>query len=132
MTAIQAIRNYLITNNVLTQTNSILGHIPPNPDTIVSFSLTSPIYRADNIGQPYNAAGFQVRSRSLSQQTAYTNCAEIYNWLHNLGGQIEDIWFVEIVALQGEPVDIGKDSLNRYEYTQNYRFEYYKQTRNRS
>lgn len=129
----KSISAYLQTKSIGTEgTNLFVGHVPPNPDTVLCVIPTPGIYDPNNILHPYNKGTFQLYARGSDFTAAYNLLEQSYNELQALAGvELSGIYFVEIVSLQDTVTAIGKDSLNRFQLVQNYRFEIYKSTENR-
>ncbi len=132
MNPYKAVSAYLQSRSVAVEgTNLFVGHVPPSPDSLLCVIPTPGIYDPTNILQPYNKGTFQLFARGTFDE-AYTLLENAYDVLQGLGGvTLSTLYFVEIVALQDEVTELGKDSLNRFQLVQNYRFEYWKQTENR-
>lgn len=109
--------------------NLFIAHVPQSPDTCLTIIPTPGIYDPNNIQQPYSKGTFQLFARGNDFTAAYALLDSAYNELQNLvGATLSDMYFVEIVALQETPTFVGKDSMNRFQLVQNYRFEVWKQT----
>lgn len=127
-----AIANYLNSRGIATiGQNLFLDHTPPSPDTLLVIRATGGIYDPTNILHAYDKFTMQLESRGVTHQAGYNLLVNAYDALQNVGGQIDGIWFVEIVALQPFPVFLQKDSLNRFQFVQNYRGEIYNPSENR-
>lgn len=133
MNPYKSISTYLQTKSIGTEgTNLFVGHVPPSPDTVLCVIPTPGIYDPNNILHPYDKGTFQLYVRGSNFEVAYTLSEQSYNELQALAGvTLSEIYFVEIVALQNTPTALGKDSLNRFQLVQNYRFEIYNPTENR-
>lgn len=126
----KAITEYLQSQSIGTEGIDIfLSHAPQSPDNLIALFPTSGIYDVNNIVHPYNKGTFQILVRNIRSDVADTKIQAIYNVLQGLSGvELSTIYFVEIIALQDTYTDIGKDSLNRYQFVQNYRYEIYNPT----
>lgn len=66
--------------------------------------------------------GFQLRSRSLDADTALTKLLSVYQALHGVTETtINGVHFKLIWYLQTNPVSLGRDQRQRFEFTQNFR-----------
>lgn len=126
----KTIAEYLQTKGVATVgTNLFVAHVPPSPDTcLVVYPAPGNIYYAPNIQHAYSKGSFQIVSRSRDFDTAYDLLISAFNWLQNAAGDIGTFYFIEIVALQTEVQSLGKDEMNRFMLSQNYRFEIERRT----
>lgn len=129
MNPYKAITEYLASESIGTEgTNLFVAHVPPTPDICIVVIPTGGIYDPNNILHPYNKGTFQLFARGTFDE-AYTLLTNSYNVLQGLAGvTLSTIYIVEVVALQDEITNLGKDALNRFQLVQNYRFEIYKET----
>lgn len=128
----RAIAEYLEAKNVATTTDNLfVGSLPPEPDTCLIITPYPGIPKSENILAPYDTFNFQVMTRGATWEAAYNLIMAAYDVLQNTGGMINGFWFVEIVALQQSPFDMGKDALNRSMFTLNFRGEVENKTQNR-
>jgi uncharacterized protein YaiI (UPF0178 family) len=98
---LQAIAQLLHANNVaIIGTNLFLNNLPANPNDAMALRDTGGLYAPENIAHPYDKRTFQIEYRAISMQAAEQKMQSAFSILQNLGGDVNGVWFVEIVALQ--------------------------------
>ncbi len=132
-TPYNAITAYLETKGLGTRgTNLFMMSMPQSPDNCICIFPTPGINDPNNINQPYAKGTFQVMVRNTRGDNAETIIYTIYDELHNLMGvTLSEVYFVEIVGMQDEYVNLGKDSMNRFQLVWNFRFETYRENKNK-
>jgi len=111
-------------------TNVFKQSLPDQPDTAICIYDTGggppALTGADDTDTP----SWQIISRSLDASTAMTNLQTIFRGLHGMtettthGLHVKLLW-----ALQSNPVNLGRDAKQRFEFVQNYRAMVTGQTR---
>jgi hypothetical protein len=102
-----------------------LKRLPPAPDAALAVSRYGA--GASDAGLPYDTVNLQVRVRGSNTdvRNAENRAQAVYDAVHGLGSR--DLpggtWLVLCAGLQGGPIDMGADELDRAEYAVNFRAE---------
>lgn len=124
---------YLQSQGLGTTTQDMfIEYLPDAPDNAVCLYTTGGFNPPDSAVLGYDTPTLQVRTRNTSAEAAHTKAMNIYATLQGIANTTLDVngipstsgvFFVSIQALQTSPVILGRDSAQRYEYTQNYACE---------
>lgn len=121
---IAEIKTYLEQNGV---TDTIyLGFLPATPDTAIALFETAGM--PPDPKSQYSTLGIQVHVRAKQYNTARTLIYSIYNKLQSFATSyttqtMSGTHIVQILAVQN-PYAIGRDDIDRPQFTQNYIIEY--------
>lgn len=96
-------------------------YLPASPDTCSAvFSTGGGVNPGDTV-LGYDNPTFQIRCRGANQETAFAACTAVYHALQGMRNTtLGTTYVISIQAVQTAPVNIGRDSQDRAEYTQNY------------
>ncbi len=101
-----------------TITNLYVGSMPTTPDNCVCIYNTGGYPRSLS-GTYVEEPTFQIRVRNTSYSTGEAQCNTIKDLLH--GKSSTNLLMCE---QQGDILDVGRDELNRQEWTMNFRCYY--------
>lgn len=129
---IDSVASYIATNLALgtVGTNVFKQNIPDQPDTAICIYDTGGGVPSLTMGDDTDSPSFQVLSRSTSASTALTSLQTVFRGLHGLtevtiqGLHVKLFW-----ALQSNPVSLGRDEKQRFQFVMNFRAMVTGQTR---
>lgn len=103
-----------------------LGFLPATPDTAIAIFETAGMPPDPKL--QYSTLGIQIHVRARQYSTARTLIYAIYNKLQSFATSytlqtISGIHVVQVLAVQN-PYAIGRDDIDRPQFTQNYIIEY--------
>lgn len=127
MAAIDALAAYMSDLGLGTVAGTIfLEHTPDaadgSMDTVMTIIDTGGGPPALTKGDNTDSPSFQIRARSPNAATCLANLLVVFNAYHGLTETtLHSVHFKLVWALQSNPVSLGRDEKQRFNFSQNYR-----------